>query len=162
MSFLFFLILFYFFLMKSNTLILWLRIDTVSPKFSLALATSFVYWFVRYRKYMWFFKYSEAFRYFTIYFWYFSLYLLLMVDIVISQIRIRQRERERESRKKSKVIKIWKSNYTVFNKHTTAHNWQKCKSTCLTCHCHEIYWVEAIGLSNSNNFLCFENYDIHE
>ena len=30
----------------------------------------------------------------------------------------------------------------------TANNWQKWKSTFLTCHCHEIY-REAVGLKNS-------------
>ena len=32
----------------------------------------------------------------------------------------------------------------------TAHNWQKWKSRFLTCHCHEIYREEAVGLKNSN------------
>ena len=32
----------------------------------------------------------------------------------------------------------------------TAHNWQKWKSIFLTCPCHEIYRVEAVGLKNSN------------
>ena len=32
----------------------------------------------------------------------------------------------------------------------TAHNWQKWKSTFLTCPCHEICRVEAVGLNNSN------------
>ena len=32
----------------------------------------------------------------------------------------------------------------------TAHNWQKWKSTFLTCHCHEIYSEEAVGLKSSN------------
>ena len=32
----------------------------------------------------------------------------------------------------------------------TAHNWQKWKSTFPTCHCHEIYREEAVGLKNSN------------
>ena len=32
----------------------------------------------------------------------------------------------------------------------TAHNWQNWKSIFLTCSCHEIYWVEAVGLKNSN------------
>ena len=31
-----------------------------------------------------------------------------------------------------------------------AHNWQKWKSTLLTCHCHEIYREEAVGLKSSN------------
>ena len=32
----------------------------------------------------------------------------------------------------------------------TAHNWQKWKSTFLTCHCHEIYREEAAGIKSSN------------
>ena len=32
----------------------------------------------------------------------------------------------------------------------TAHNWQKWKSTFLTCPCHKIYRVEAVGLKSSN------------
>ena len=32
----------------------------------------------------------------------------------------------------------------------TAHNWQKWKSIFLTCHCHKIYGVEAVGLKKSN------------
>ena len=35
----------------------------------------------------------------------------------------------------------------------TAHNWQKWKSRLLTCPCHKIYRVEAVGLSISNNTL---------
>ena len=31
----------------------------------------------------------------------------------------------------------------------TTHNWQKWKSTFLTCHCHEIYREEAVGLTSS-------------
>ena len=31
-----------------------------------------------------------------------------------------------------------------------AHNWQKWKSTFLTCPCHKIYRVEAVGLSIAN------------
>ena len=31
-----------------------------------------------------------------------------------------------------------------------AHNWQKWKSTFLTCPCHKIYRVEAVGLKSSN------------
>ena len=31
------------------------------------------------------------------------------------------------------------------------HNWQKWKSTSLTCHCHKIYRVETVGLKKSNN-----------
>ena len=42
----------------------------------------------------------------------------------------------------------------------TAHNWQKWKSTFLTCPCHEIYRVEAVGLQNSN--YTFKNYDFCE
>ena len=33
---------------------------------------------------------------------------------------------------------------------STAHNWQKWKSTYLTCPCHEMYRVEAVGLKNSS------------
>ena len=32
----------------------------------------------------------------------------------------------------------------------TAHNWQKWKRVFLTCPCHEIYRVEAVGLISSN------------
>ena len=32
----------------------------------------------------------------------------------------------------------------------TAHNWQKWKSAFLTCQCHEISRVEAVGLKKSN------------
>ena len=32
----------------------------------------------------------------------------------------------------------------------TAQNWQKWKSRFLTCSCHKIYRVEAVGLSISN------------
>ena len=32
----------------------------------------------------------------------------------------------------------------------TAHNWQKWKSRFLTCHCHEIYREEMVGLKSSN------------
>ena len=32
----------------------------------------------------------------------------------------------------------------------TAHNWQKWKSTFLTCPCHKIYRVDAVGLKSSN------------
>ena len=32
----------------------------------------------------------------------------------------------------------------------TAHNWQKWKSTFLTCPCHEIYRVETVGQKKSN------------
>ena len=31
-----------------------------------------------------------------------------------------------------------------------AHNWQKWKSRFLTCQCHKIYRVEAVGLKRSN------------
>ena len=33
----------------------------------------------------------------------------------------------------------------------TAHNWQKWKRVFLTCPCHKIYRVEAVGLKSSNN-----------
>ena len=33
----------------------------------------------------------------------------------------------------------------------TAHNWQNWKSVFLSCHCHEIYMVEAVSQKNSNN-----------
>ena len=32
----------------------------------------------------------------------------------------------------------------------TAHNWQKWKRVFLTCPCHEVYRVEAVGLKSSN------------
>ena len=32
----------------------------------------------------------------------------------------------------------------------TAHNWQKWKRVFLTCPCHDIYRVEAVGLKSSN------------
>ena len=32
----------------------------------------------------------------------------------------------------------------------TAHNWQKWKRVFLTCPCHEIYRVQAVGLKSSN------------
>ena len=38
--------------------------------------------------------------------------------------------------------------------HLTAHNWQKWKSTFLTCHCHKISRVETVGLNKSN--YCFK------
>ena len=38
------------------------------------------------------------------------------------------------------------------NKHwLTAHNWRKWKSTFLTCPCHEVYRVEAVGLKGYNH-----------
>ena len=40
----------------------------------------------------------------------------------------------------------------------TGHNWQKWKSAFLTCHCHEIYREEAVGLKISN----LKNYDFCE
>ena len=39
----------------------------------------------------------------------------------------------------------------------TAHNWQKCKSTFLTCHCHEIY-REAVGLKKVPIIYLKNNY----
>ena len=42
----------------------------------------------------------------------------------------------------------------------TAHNWQKWKSTFLTCPCHKIYRVEAVGLKNSN--YTYKFYDFCE
>ena len=47
----------------------------------------------------------------------------------------------------------------VSNSILTAHNWQKWKSTFITCQCHEIYMEEAVGLKSSNYtwklwFLC--------
>ena len=42
----------------------------------------------------------------------------------------------------------------------TAHNWQKWKSTFLTCPCHKIYREEAVGLKNSN--YTFKKYDFCE
>ena len=39
----------------------------------------------------------------------------------------------------------------------TAHNWQKCKSTFLTCHCHEIY-REAVGLKKFQLYLKNNNF----
>ena len=44
----------------------------------------------------------------------------------------------------------------------TAHNWQKWKRIFLTCPCHEIYRVEAVGLKNSNYNLYLKNYDFCE
>ena len=38
----------------------------------------------------------------------------------------------------------------VTENNLTAHNWQKWKSTFLTCHYHEIYREEAVGLKSSN------------
>ena len=35
----------------------------------------------------------------------------------------------------------------------TAHNWQNWNSTFLTCHCHKISRVEAVGQKKSNNIL---------
>ena len=57
-------------------------------------------------------------------------YVLSALDIC----KEREWERERETR------------YLLL----TAHNWQKWKSTFLTCHCHEIYREEAVGLKSSN------------
>ena len=42
----------------------------------------------------------------------------------------------------------------------TAHNWQKWKSTFLTCHCHEIYREEAVGQKKFQLYL--KNYDFCE
>ena len=42
----------------------------------------------------------------------------------------------------------------------TDHNWQKWKSTFLTCHCHEINREEAVGLKSTNKYL--KNYDFCE
>ena len=39
----------------------------------------------------------------------------------------------------------------MINIDLTAHNWQKWKRTCLTCHCHEIDRKEAVGLKSSNH-----------
>ena len=41
-----------------------------------------------------------------------------------------------------------------------AHNWQKWRSRFLTCPCHEIYEVEAVGQYRSN--YTFKNYDFCE
>ena len=36
--------------------------------------------------------------------------------------------------------------YPILCGHSTAHNWQKCKSTFLKYPCHKIYRVEEVGL----------------
>ena len=38
----------------------------------------------------------------------------------------------------------------IYKLHLLAHNWQKWKSTFLTCHCYQISRVEAAGLKKSN------------
>ena len=52
------------------------------------------------------------------------------------------------------------SQWVLIYKGITAHNWQKWKSRFLTCHCHEIYREEAVGLKSFQ--LCFENYNFCE
>ena len=60
----------------------------------------------------------------------------------------------------------------AFNKHhhwlwldlwliSKAHNWQKCKSTFLTCPCHKIYRAEAVGLKSSNYSLNVNEWKFH-
>ena len=39
---------------------------------------------------------------------------------------------------------------SAITSHLTAHNWQKWKRVFLTCPCHEIYRVQAVGLKSSN------------
>ena len=61
----------------------------------------------------------------------------------------------------SEATFIGKVSYMVhWLNNSQVHNWQKWKSTFLSCHCHEIYRVEAIGLKSSNYTL--KNYDFCE
>ena len=69
---------------------------------------------------------------------------------------------EQEKRKKEKKTLTYLRSQLLWNESSphdessqntmclTAHNWQKWRSTLLTCPCHNIYRKEALGLNNSN------------